>query len=842
MTTTRHALIIANDRYDDQGLGQLRAPAQDAVSLAEVLGDPEVGDFDVEVLRNERVDAIRRGIERFFSEGGREDTLMLHFSCHGLKSESGSLYFAARDTEPRLLEATAVSAQFVRHCMFRTRAKRTVLFLDCCYGGAFSRGSSSVRAAGDVHVLESFAGERLGGGRGWAVITASNSMEYAFEGTQLTRTAAPRPSVFTHAVVEGLTTGDADLDADGEVSLDELYEYVFDHVRQQSPHQTPGRTVDMQGDMYLAHSRRRRIVAKPVPPALRKAMDAANFYTRLGAVAELHAWTESTDLAKALGARDALEEIVQNDIRVVSDEARKALADSELRPDPVRLDFGRVPQHSETPHRPVHLLGPPLARACTPHPNPPAGDWLSAEESPEGLDIGVDTSRAGRLSGDLLLKGITGEVTLPVEAEIVPAPAPLPEPEPEPPPPPPPPPPSVRERAREATVSAGRQERSGGRSGIHTVPEGIGEGGVHGSPGHAVREGTGAGTGRAVPAGTEGGAPESGGAVGAPTAPPGVGADGDRPLPGGGHGGGAPAAPTGGGGKGHAVAPGAYGAPPAPKDTGGAGRAVPQGVHGHAPTITGEGGGHAVAPGPHGGGERPPPGDADDGERRTASDGTGGAGTRTVPERDGPGRGPRGRKWGRRRAADARAGQGEGGEAPARRHATAPSARAASTPAQESTPVQGPATGPQRAAVSVGAPRPAAGTGGRTRVQPSQRAPVLAGAGLVLAVASVGTAARAVYKGRSAVQALRDLKGDLGAHISDSGMLTALIVSLVTAAVALLLCALARRDLVLRPGRYPPSTASTTRSVVWTARLLAVPALVVGVVLAIAYPVANSIW
>ncbi|MCE0447467.1 hypothetical protein LT493_34535 [Streptomyces tricolor] len=33
---------------------------------------------------------------------------MLHFSCHGLKSESGELYFAASDTEPRLLDATAV--------------------------------------------------------------------------------------------------------------------------------------------------------------------------------------------------------------------------------------------------------------------------------------------------------------------------------------------------------------------------------------------------------------------------------------------------------------------------------------------------------------------------------------------------------------------------------------------------------------------------------------------------------------------------------------------------------------------------------------------------------------
>jgi uncharacterized caspase-like protein len=227
MTTTRHALIIANDRYDDQGLGKLRMPAQDVVSLAEVLGDPEVGDFDVEVLRNERVDAIRRGIERFFTQRVGEDTLMLYFSCHGLKSESGSLYFAARDTEPWLLEATAVSAQFVRDCMFRTRAERSVLFLDCWYGGAFSRGSSSVRAVGDADVLEWFAGEKFGGGRGWAVITASNSMEYALEGTELAETTAPRPSVFTRAVVEGLTTGAADLDADGKVSLDELYDYVF---------------------------------------------------------------------------------------------------------------------------------------------------------------------------------------------------------------------------------------------------------------------------------------------------------------------------------------------------------------------------------------------------------------------------------------------------------------------------------------------------------------------------------------------------------------------------------------------------------------------------------------
>ncbi|MFJ9742086.1 caspase domain-containing protein [Streptomyces sp. NPDC101166] len=432
MDRPRHALIIANDRYEDGGLRQLKAPAQDAVALAEVLGDPQIGDFDVDVLRNEPAHAIRRTVERFFSDGRRDDTLMLHFSCHGLKSESGHLYFAARDTEPRLLEATAVSATFVRHCMTRTRARRTVLFLDCCYGGAFSRGSSGVRAGGDLNVLDSFAGEKLGGGRGWAVITASDAMEYAFEGSELAEGAAPRPSLFTHAVVEGLTSGEADLDADGEISLDELYEYVFDHVRQRNPHQTPGRTVDMQGDMYLAHSRRRRVVPRKIPPALRAAMEDQNFYARLGAVAELHTCVESPDLSLALGARLALEEIEHNDIRVVADEARRALARTELRPDPVRLDFGRLRQGSAAPHRGVRLLGPPLARSCTAH---PAGDWMRTEETREGLDVSIDTSTPGRLVGDLLLKGAAGEAVLRVEAEVQPTQAPPPAPPPPPPPP-----------------------------------------------------------------------------------------------------------------------------------------------------------------------------------------------------------------------------------------------------------------------------------------------------------------------------------------------------------------------------------------------------------------------
>ncbi|MFF5188052.1 caspase family protein [Streptomyces sp. NPDC000345] len=843
MTTTRHALIIANDRYDDQGLGQLRAPAQDADCLAEVLGDPEIGDFDVEVLRNERVDAIRRGIERFFSEGRRDDTLMLHFSCHGLKSESGSLYFAARDTEPRLLEATAVSARFIRHCMFRTRARRTVLFLDCCYGGAFSRGSSSVRAAGDVHVLESFAGERLGGGRGWAVITASDSMEYAFEGTQLTRTAAPRPSVFTRAVVEGLTTGEADLDADGEISLDELYEYVFDHVRKQSPNQTPGRTVDMRGDMYLAHSRRRRIVAKPVPPALRKAMGAANFYTRLGAVAELHAWVESPDLAKALGARDALEEIVQNDIRVVSDEARKALADAVLRPDPMRLDFGRVPQDAQAPHRPVHLLGPPLARACTPHPTPPAGEWLRVEESPEGLDVSVDTSKPGRLSGELRLKGVAEEATLCVEAEVVPAP--VPQPEPEPPPPEPPRPTATMVRPVEEILPTMERGPAPARGEAHDSPAGGDGGAVHGGPpdrgGRGGRGGVHDGPGGDRVAVRDG--PPSTGRDAVAHGPMGPGRDG--PLSTGRddfrHG------PAGSGRDAVAHGPTADGqgtvrtGPPA-----GDRNALPHGPtddgHGAVPAGPPAGDRDAVHDGPTSDGRGavrtgPPARDRDATPHGPTSDGQ--AAVHTGPP--GPGRdavrgGPTGEGLRAVRTGPPGSGRGVGQGEPAN------GGRGRRPWSTAGGPVQAPPAGGGRAPVRQESAPPA-----RPRRTPSpdrspRRAPVLAGVALAFAVASVGTVARAVFKARAALQALHDLKGDLGAHVRDSGMLTALVVSLLTAAVALLLCALARHELETHPRRYPASSSSTTRSVVWTARLLAIPALVVGAIMVIAYPITNSVW
>ena len=136
----RRALIVANDTYEDPGLRQLRAPAADARALARVLGDPMIGGFDVTSVVNRPAHEVNLAVEDFFADRRPDDLLLVHFSCHGVKDEGGDLYFAMTDTRMRRLGATGVSAEFVNRRMARSRSRRVVLLLDCCYAGAFERG------------------------------------------------------------------------------------------------------------------------------------------------------------------------------------------------------------------------------------------------------------------------------------------------------------------------------------------------------------------------------------------------------------------------------------------------------------------------------------------------------------------------------------------------------------------------------------------------------------------------------------------------------------------------------------------------------------------------------
>jgi len=305
MSETKCALIIANYRYEHPDLRQLVAPAQDAESLARVMADPAICGFQVRTLINEPSHKLNLEIEGFFADRQRDDLLLLYFSGHGIKDADGQLYFAATDTQfiqHNVRRATAVSAQFVNEVMSRSRARRQILLLDCCYSGAFKQG---MLAKGDKRVG---AAEQLEG-RGRVVLTASDALQYSFEGGQVQGEAVR--SVFTRTLVQGLESGAADLDRDGLISLDEVYDYVYERIADEQPEQKPTKMGYAEGKIFIGKNP--RPVAGQLPAELQESIEDRRPWVRLGAVQELEKLLRTDNKGLMLAAEAALLSLAKRD-------------------------------------------------------------------------------------------------------------------------------------------------------------------------------------------------------------------------------------------------------------------------------------------------------------------------------------------------------------------------------------------------------------------------------------------------------------------------------------------------------------------------------------------------
>ncbi|MBV9142723.1 MAG: ABC transporter substrate-binding protein [Pseudonocardiales bacterium] len=263
MNGRRVALLIGCSEYQDPKFHQLPAPVQDVDALRRVLADPAIGDFTVDTLVNKPSTEVSEQIDDFFADCKPDDLLLLYFSCHGVRDSRGRLYFVTVNTKDQRLDSTGISARWVKEQMDHSRSQRIVVLLDCCYGGAFTRGPRG-GSGGAEEILEQL------GGRGRVVITASDKMEYAYG------------SEFTNAVVGGLQTGAADLDGDGQVSVGELYQYVYDQVRRNRPDQTPTMSADgLRGQLYLAKNPHALV---PLPAELEHVLASESVWQRLWAV------------------------------------------------------------------------------------------------------------------------------------------------------------------------------------------------------------------------------------------------------------------------------------------------------------------------------------------------------------------------------------------------------------------------------------------------------------------------------------------------------------------------------------------------------------------------------
>ncbi|MBD2597142.1 caspase family protein [Nostoc spongiaeforme FACHB-130] len=228
----KFALLIGVSEYQP-GLNALPGAVQDVKAMQRVLQHSEMGDFadaDMTVLENPPRQLMERAIENLFSNRQKDDLVLFYFSGHGIKDDSGKLYLATSETSKHqsgeLIQTTATAASLIHGMMEKSRSRRQVIILDCCFSGAFAEGMKA-KDDNSVDIKNQLGGE------GRAVLTSSTSTQYSFEqpGSDL--------SVYTRYIVEGIEKGAADTDNDGMISVDELHEYARKKVQEAAPAMKP---------------------------------------------------------------------------------------------------------------------------------------------------------------------------------------------------------------------------------------------------------------------------------------------------------------------------------------------------------------------------------------------------------------------------------------------------------------------------------------------------------------------------------------------------------------------------------------------------------------------------
>jgi uncharacterized caspase-like protein len=185
-----------------------------------------------------------RFLNKTLTTANKNDLILIYYSGHGKLNWAGRLHLATLNSEFGALEATAISIGTIRELIDVSETKKIVLVLDCCFSGAI--GDEFLR--GDVDSQLQLASA----GRGTYIMTASTGIQVAKE------KGADRHGIFTKNTIDGIRSGEADLDGNGLISMDELYTCAREKVLEESHQQPMKWNLNVRGDLIIAESGRKQ--------------------------------------------------------------------------------------------------------------------------------------------------------------------------------------------------------------------------------------------------------------------------------------------------------------------------------------------------------------------------------------------------------------------------------------------------------------------------------------------------------------------------------------------------------------------------------------------------------
>lgn len=185
-------------------------------------------------------------IDQFLSSAAPEDIAMIFYAGHGLLDKQYKYFLASHTMDFTDPAAKGIPVELFEKALYSTQARKKILLIDACHSGLveepiiisanISDEQKNIKQTGrggavtnngtaqtDTEVLQS-AFLNLDKGQGITIISASSGSELAYEDSQL------QNGLFTYSFLEGIKSGNADLNKNEQISLSELKSFVEKRV------------------------------------------------------------------------------------------------------------------------------------------------------------------------------------------------------------------------------------------------------------------------------------------------------------------------------------------------------------------------------------------------------------------------------------------------------------------------------------------------------------------------------------------------------------------------------------------------------------------------------------
>ncbi len=249
-----HAVLIGISRYqfgdqniDGNQISNLKSPADDATDIAKFLRSPEGGNFsdaNISLLIDEQATKakVEAALEKL-KQSKPDDYFVIFIAAHGViwqeKGASGRTeefpYFVLHDTDPRKIATTGIRMENFKRAVQAIPAKKGLVISDTCHSAGVMLDSGSRGLAVTQRAQNQWLDTLKEIPRGVGFLSAADQNESSLERDDIGH------GVFTWCFLEGVR-GNADADADGKVTFEELKNYVRTEV--------PKMTSDKQHPQY----------------------------------------------------------------------------------------------------------------------------------------------------------------------------------------------------------------------------------------------------------------------------------------------------------------------------------------------------------------------------------------------------------------------------------------------------------------------------------------------------------------------------------------------------------------------------------------------------------------